>query len=138
MKKLLTSILALTLLFAPTVATVSLVVLNTGCASVAEGSDPTVVNAERLSAGAFDIIDSFLQYEHANRQALWNVDQSIKQVADKLRDETPVAIESLRNATKAYKSNKTPEGLATLKTLLAVVNQLLADATVNMTKALKQ
>lgn len=117
----------------PTVA----VVTFTGCASVLPGNDPLVVNAERTASTSFDLIKGFLQYEKDNRALLWRTDQGIKAVADKLRDKAPQSIETLRNATKAYKKAKTPQNKAALSTWLAVVNSLLADATSHMAKSVQ-
>lgn len=139
MKKRISPFLAVLLSFVMfTAPPAALLTLGTGCASVAEGESPIVVNAERVAAGSFDIIDSFLQYEAANRDLLWRTDPGIKRVADQLRDQAPVAIETLRSATKAYKRNRTPENEANLKTWLATVNSLLASATSNMAKAVRK
>lgn len=139
MKKRFSPFLAVVLSFVMFAAPpAALLTLGTGCASVAEGHDPIVVNAERVSASAFDLIDSFLQYEAANRELLWRTDQGIKRVADQLRDQAPGAIKTLRNATKAYKANKTPENKANLATWLATVNSLLADASANMAKSVRK
>lgn len=127
---------ALGVLLWMTVPTVA-VVTFAGCAAVAPGADPVVVNAERTTKNAWTLVESFLEYEKANRNVLFKADPSIKQWADKIRAEAPPAFEVARNATKAYKRNRTPENKATLATYLATVNQILADASTQATKAVR-
>lgn len=111
--------------------------LLTGCAAVQEGQDSLVVQAERLAANSYDVVDGFVTLERNQRDLLWRTDQNIKRVADKLRNEFPRALESLRATTKAYKRNRTPENKATLITWQAVINQLLAELYTAQASAVK-
>lgn len=118
-------------------APVALTPLLTGCASVEEGQSSLVVNAERTVKNAWDLIDGFLIFERDNRTQLWHVDQGIKQAADRIRVEAPDAFTAANNAIRAYKRNRTPENKASLQTVLAVVNQLLADAATASAKSVR-
>jgi len=105
--------------------------LLAGCATkgtVAEGSEVFVVNAEQTQQMAFEAVNAFLQFEQANRDALWAVDHGIKQAADELRRTFPAANESAVNALGAYKHNRTVEGRADVNTALAVLETLKREA----------
>lgn len=115
----------------------AMLMLQSGCAAVKAGQDPVVVNAERLAANSYDVVDAFLTLEQNQRAVLWQVDQSIKHTADKLRHEFPEALKSLRATTKAYKQNRSAENKATVVTWQAVINQLLSELYSAQAKAVK-
>jgi hypothetical protein len=96
-----------------------------GCGSVAPGSDPVVVYAERTTLVSMDTIDAFLRYERANEAALG---AKVHDVAESLRKQAPAALRTARSATKTYKANRNSENKATLETALAVLKKLADDA----------
>jgi hypothetical protein len=96
-----------------------------GCGSVAPGSDPVVVYAERTTLVSMDTIDTFLRYERANEAALG---AKVHDVAESLRKQAPAALRSARSATKTYKANRNADNKATLETALAVLKKLADDA----------
>jgi hypothetical protein len=126
---------AFLLSIAPALAPITFLGAGAGCATVERGQDPVIVNAERLAATAWDLIDQFLQYEKNNRAALWARDHAFKRAADDLRARAPASITALRTATRAYKANRTAENEAGLNTWYSVVTSLIASATAELTKA---
>lgn len=124
MKRTLALFIALWLALGAGISTV--IVQSTGCAMVQPGNSALVVRAEQTAKISFTLIDGFLAYEKAHRDELLKLSPDIKKSADALRVEAPKAIEALRVATKAYKSNRTPANEVTLSTWLAVVDALSA------------
>lgn len=102
-------------------ASIALVGCTGGCASIGEGQDPVVVNAERVAAASFEIMDTFNQMEFNNRDELRKLSPEIEKAANHVRVEGKAALESLRAATKAYKTNRTPENKANVATWIATV-----------------
>jgi hypothetical protein len=100
----------------------------TGCASVDEGSDPIVVNAERVAQASFEIMDAFVLYEHNNREMLRGVSPEIEKAANSIRTDGRAAIDQLRAATKAYKLNRTAENKASVDTWIKLVETLKSTA----------
>ena len=98
------------------------------CAQLAPGADPVVVRAEQTADGSFKTIDNFLQFERANRSALWKLDHGIKHAADVLRVKAPAAIQALRTATKDYKTVKSQEHAEAIDLWLAEVGALVGQA----------
>lgn len=99
----------------------------TGCAwfqptTVAFGSDAIVVGAEQSAKLAVAYTGEFLKWEWTNRAF---VTPEITKLADKVREEFPKDYKALREATKAFKLNRSPENKATLDTASAVLNALL-------------
>lgn len=121
----------------PPILTLTLACLLISCAAVKEGNDPIVVQAERLASNSYATVDNFLTLERSQRDIFWRTDQNIKHVADKLREGFPRSLESLRNVTKAYKRNRSPENKATLMTWQSTINQLLAELYTAQASAVK-
>ena len=96
-----------------------------GCGSVAPGSDPVVVYAERTTLVSMDTIDAFLRFERANEAALG---AKVHGIAESLRKQAPKALRAARTATKTYKANRNAENKATLETALAVLQELANQA----------
>lgn len=104
-----------------------------GCATVADGNDAAVVNAERTTQIAIDTIDAFLLLEYQNREAYAAISPEIRVAADYLRDNAPGWIKSARNVTKVYKANRTPENKANLITAIATLEQAMREAQAQLT-----
>lgn len=111
------------------IASVALVGCTGGCAALAPGADPIVVRAEQTAAFAFEAMDLFLKMEENNREALRQAAPEVEKVANRVRVDGKSALVSLRDATKAYKTNRTPENKANLDTWMAVVEELRAIST---------
>jgi len=103
------------------IATVSLLVLLVGCATVSPGTDPLVVRAEQTTKIAFEVIDQFLAWEYNNRATL---DKEVTQVANEIRLAAPDAIRMLRAVTKAYKAQRDPETKTQLVAAISKVEAL--------------
>lgn len=106
---------------------IAFLMLVSGCSSIAPGSDPIVVNAQRSMSASFDLVDAFLRWEHANRHA---VTRDVTDAADIIRTKFPPAFEATKSVLAAYRSNKTPESKADLMTWLATLRELEAQARV--------
>lgn len=100
--------------------TLLLVLFLTGCATLT--GDPVVVNAEKATRVAVIAFDGFTELEYNNRAALakW---PEIRTVADHVRQIAPDLLVTVRNATKAYKRNKTTNTLNDLAGTLLVLNK---------------
>lgn len=109
-------------------APVALVGCTGGCSTVAEGHDPIVVRAEQAADLSFEVFDSYLRLEEANRDYLRTVSPEFEKTANAIRVDGRAAIESLRSATKAYKNNRTPENKANVETWLRTVEVLRQTA----------
>ena len=98
------------------------VILHTGCAPAgAVTGDPVVVNSERAIGIAFDTVDGFLRWEHANRGV---VPPKVHAVAQSLRRDAPDAFRNAKAVLRAYKSNRSPEQKALLDTWIATISEL--------------
>jgi hypothetical protein len=104
------------------------VLSGVGCAAVERGQDPVVVNAERATAMALDVMDAFLQVEYLNRELLAQASPEIHQVAERVRTDGPKWLESARAATKAYKQNRSPENKFQLQTAIAVLQTAVTES----------
>jgi len=105
--------------------------LLTGCATkatVAEGSEVLVVNAEQAQVMALEAVDAFLLFEAQNREALWQVNPGIKRAADQLRETFPDTNKSFLRVLRKYKESRTPENRADLNTWLAVLETARSEA----------
>ena len=107
-----------------------LCILLVGCAAIKPGNDPVVVRAEQTVKVAFEVCDSFLQWEHANRAT---VPPEIQTYATALRDSGPIAFKTARTLTKAYKQNRSDENRANLDTALAVLLALQSESAAYIT-----
>ncbi len=107
----------------------------TGCASVEEGADSVVVNAERVAQASFEIMDAFVLYEHNNREMLRRISPEIEKAANSVRTDGRKAIEQLRSATAAYKNNRSAENKATVDTWIKTVEHLKSIALQHLTAA---
>lgn len=97
-----------------------------GCASIAPGSDPVVVNAERTTTLALEVFDAFLSWEYTNREVLSSRPE-IKKVADVIRRDGINWLETSRRLTKAYKANRNDQNKANLETAVSVLSAALSE-----------
>lgn len=107
----------------------SAIALAPGCVSgsytVAPGADPLVVHSERALKSAFEVVDSFLKWEHANRAV---AGKEAARVAEQLRKDYKEADDAAWSALRAYKTNRTAANKASLNTWLAIVLDLKTSA----------
>lgn len=135
LKSFLAGFLSLALVLTPPLgAVVGLTVLS-GCAQVLPGQDVLVVRAEQTAAGAFEIMDAFVEMEEANREKLRQLAPEIERAANKIRRDGRKALEELRNVTRVYKQNRTAENKASLITWMAVVTDLQRIAQEHLAQA---
>ena len=103
-----------------------------GCASLHWSGDPIVITAETTTQSAMDVFDTFLQFEYSNRGYLQKIVPSaypqIHAAAEKIRRYGIGWLNTARNLTKAYKTNRTPENKAQLTTALAVLQSASTEA----------
>ena len=108
---------------------VALALSQQGC-----GTTPLAKAQQVVHASAVDFND-FVQFEKANRDALWKLNPAIKHTADKLRHCTVPGPGCEPNGSKwvnsaialvdSYKNNRTPENQANMGTAIAVIQELV-------------
>lgn len=102
-----------------------LAVVTAGCASVAEGHDPVVVNAERGVEVTEKTLTAFVTWAHLHEATAGD---GVRSAANAIRTKAPGAIDAVRRTTKAYKNSRTAENKADLVTWLNVLSQLEQEA----------
>lgn len=106
--------------------------LFSGCATVQQGSDPIVVNAERdtqLAADTFDLLVKTEYDQRANIKAINpTLGASIKTGTDVIRRNAKEWLQSARVMTQAYKYNRTATNAANLQTAMATLAAGLSQA----------
>lgn len=132
----LTCMLLVSLCLGP-VALTAVVGLSGGCAQLDEGADPVVVRAEQTAAGAFELMDAFVQMEFNNRESLRQLSPEIEKAANAVRVDGRKALEELRIATQVYKRNRSAENKATVQTWIATTENLKRLALQHLTSAKK-
>jgi hypothetical protein len=99
--------------------------LLVSCHTVAPGSDPVVVDAEKTTSIAVESLDTFFKLEASNHAL---VKEKLPQVAkwtNYARTNSPKWIQTARDTTKAYKTNRTDQNKASLQTALAVLTEAI-------------
>lgn len=102
-----------------------LLILLVSCNTVAPGSDPVVVDAEKTTSIAVESLNTFFKLEASNHTL---VKEKLPKVADwtnSARVHAPDWIATARNTTKAYKANRTSANKASLQTALAVLTEAI-------------
>lgn len=92
-----------------------------------------VAKAQQVTHAAAVDFNAFVQFEKANRDALWNINHGIKHAADRLRHKECIDckpngqkyIETAISLVDAYKNNRTPENKANMDTAIAVIQELI-------------
>jgi hypothetical protein len=101
-----------------------LLLLWVGCAGIAPGHDPVVVNAERTTVLALDAVDTFVRWECEHRAALADVPE-IKEAADYLRRNAPEWFATARELTRSYKLNPTEANGVNLEAAIGVLRRVI-------------
>ena len=96
-----------------------------GCATLDPGQDPVAVRAEQTTVIAFDVLDTFVNWERTNE---FLVGPDVNRFADEIRRQAPVWLTAARELTKTYKANRTPANKANLLTALAVLETAMSQA----------
>lgn len=92
-----------------------------GCASIAPGSDPVVVNTERTLKISVAVYDTGLDWVRANAATL---SPSALAIAEKVRVEFPPAYRAVDTALQAYKGGKAGDFSSLTMNLLSLIDQL--------------
>lgn len=79
-----------------------------GCAPIDAGADPLIVNAERSIQMSFETVDAFLQFDHANREAIKQTAPDVHRFAEATRQSAPALFQTAWAALADYKSAQTP------------------------------
>jgi hypothetical protein len=103
-----------------------------GCAGIAPGEDPVLVNAERTVAAAYQGCDAFLQAEHANRDKVRKDYPAIHAAAERLRRDGPALFREARAITKAYKASPDPDTTEALNAKVEAVQAWARFAAVSL------
>jgi hypothetical protein len=124
MKKLIASFcLAITLIVSP--------ISFSGCKQLpslsAQSSDQIILRAEQTAQTARLTFDTFVHLERQNEALLKQVNPKIHEYANTVRRNGLNWVTSLRNATKAFKANRTPENQASLNTWLATLTNATTE-----------
>lgn len=106
----------------------SFLLLVSGCAGIKPGADKLVVRAEQTRAAAAETFNSFVVFEHSNRDALWKVSKDIKHTADYVRAYGRPAIEELTKSIETYKVLKTSTSSGDLNKNIVAVTDILNRA----------
>lgn len=122
-------ILALAVSLWMPLAVAPLIVGCGGCVQLEPGADSVLVRAEQVAAGAFEVMDAFVELEYNNREALRKLSPEIESAANKVRIEGKHALVELRKATSVYKKNRSPENKMTVETWIALTEYSKAIAT---------
>ena len=93
----------------------------------ANASDQVVLRAEQTAETAKLTFTTFVHIERDNEAILNNLNPAIHQYANFVRAHGLDYIVSLRNATKAFKANRTPENQANLNTLLSTLTTMVGE-----------
>lgn len=118
-------------------------VLTTGCATSANiapggayAGDATLVNADTVITGSYDVLNTFVTWEYTNRLALSGT-PAIKKSADNVRANARQWISTAVALREAYKANPTTDAktnlLTGLSVLQAVLTQIAAYYTASLT-----
>lgn len=117
------------------VALFAAMLMFSNCATVDQGADPIVVNAERITATAVDTFDVFLKYEYEQRATLERLNPAIHKYSNTLRRNGQQWLQSARSLTQAYKYNRTEQNKANLQTAISVLSEAITQVGVYMTQA---
>lgn len=98
-------------------------------------SDQIILRAEQTAETAKLTFNAFVHLERDNEAFLKNVNPGIHTWAETVRRNGLNWIVSLRNATKTFKQNRTPENQANLNTILLTLTSAVSETNKYMTQA---
>ncbi len=106
-------------------------VVFTGCQQPgtisAQNTDQIILRAEQTAQTARLTFDTFVRLERDNEAALKAVNPAIHTYANYIRTHGLDWVTSLRDATKTFKANRTPENQASLTTILATITNAVSQ-----------
>lgn len=105
-----------------------ILILMAGCSTVAPGSDPILVNAQRTAQSAHQTFDLLFKVERENEAYVKRYAPSVHDGVNAIRRQAPQAEDNLWEAIEAYRTNRTAENKASLNTYLATLQKLLDEA----------
>ena len=103
-----------------------------GCATVQTNSQLPLVRTEQTLTVALAAVDSFLSFEYRRRA---DVPKEVQEIASRVRSKAVGAFESANRLRIAYKVNRSAENEASLLTALSVVDALVSEVRVWVSKA---
>lgn len=107
-----------------------LAMLLGACASVGIGSDPVLVNAERITSLSFTTFDSFFALERAQEVYVKAHAPEVHKFANSLRANAPKYLATARATTEAYRLNRDAQNKASLQTAIAILQTALSQVQV--------
>ena len=102
-----------------------LLALAGGCTT---SGDKVIVNAERSIAVSFEAVDTFIQFDHQNRETMKTKYPDVHKAAEEIRVKAPPLFNSAWAALAAYKAQRTPETGDKLADSMAIVENLARTA----------
>ena len=113
----------------------ALLLLLCGCATqLASGpynGDKVLYNADVAITSAYDVCHRFVKWEYDNQVALAQFPE-VKKAADKVRVNAPGLINSAISLREVYVSTGSGESRDSLLTVVALLRQLMVEATKNL------
>ncbi len=107
-------------------------VVFTGCQQPgtisAQNTDQIILRAEQTAQTARLTFDTFVRLERNNEGMLKTLNPAIHTYANYIRTHGLDWVTSLREATKAFKANRTPENQASLNTILATITNAVSQS----------
>ncbi len=107
-------------------------VVFTGCqqpgAISQQNTDQIILRAEQTAQTSRLTFDTFVRYERDHEAMLKQVNPAIHTYANYIRTHGLDWVTSLREATKAFKANRTPENQASLNTILATITNAVSQS----------
>jgi len=103
----------------------------------ASATDQVILRAEQTAQTARATFDLFVHLERDNEAALKTVNPQIHVYANTIRSHGLDWITSLRDATKAFKSNRTSENQSNLNTWLTTITGAVTQANKYIAEARK-
>ncbi len=97
------------------------------CATIKEGNDPALVNAERVTSLSFTTFDSFFALERQQEVYVKANLPAVHRFANQLRGNAPKYLASARAATEAYRLNRDDQNRANLNTAVAILQTALSQ-----------
>ena len=101
-------------------------VMSTGCVGLAPGAEAFVVRSEQTIASSFATVDTFVNWESANRASL---PESVTAVADALRVDFPPAHDAALASLQVYKRTRSASDKDSVTTWIATLRAMADQAT---------
>ncbi len=118
--------------------------LAAGCATLDASADPVEVRAEQTVATAYDVFDTFLRLDNADRELVKQKAPDAHKFAEWLREPVPDGsqtvprgvslIQSANRVRLIYKATKSPESSARLQAALAALAAAVAETQTQLAK----